>query len=48
MRTQALGIFLRKFTVLKEGVGENIPNTGRVIGSARRFNDVIFVVRHFI
>ena len=28
---------LRKFTGLKEGVGENIPNTGRVIVSARRF-----------
>ena len=28
---------LRKFTGLKEGVGENIPNTGRVIVIARRF-----------
>ena len=28
---------LRKFTGLKEGVGENIPNTGRVIVSAGRF-----------
>ena len=28
---------LRKFTGLKEGVGENIPNTGRVIVSARQF-----------
>ena len=28
---------LRKFTGLKEGLGENIPNTGRVIVSARRF-----------
>ena len=27
---------LRKFTGLKEGVGENISNTGRVIVSARR------------
>ena len=27
---------LRKFTGLKEGVGENIPNTGRVIVSASR------------
>ena len=28
---------LRKFTGLKEGVGENIPTTGRVIVSARQF-----------
>ena len=28
---------LRKFTDLKEGVGENIPKTGRVIVSVRRF-----------
>ena len=28
---------LRKFTGLKEGVGENIPNTGRVIVSSRQF-----------
>ena len=28
---------LRKFTGLNEGVGENTPNTGRVIVSARRF-----------
>ena len=28
---------LRKFTDLKEGVGENIPNTGRMIVSARQF-----------
>ena len=28
---------LRKFTGLKEGVGENIPDTGRVIVIARRF-----------
>ena len=31
------GHILRKFTGLKEGVGENIPNTGRVIVSAKRF-----------
>ena len=37
---------LRKFTGLKEGVGENIPNTGRVIVSARQFMMVapVFVV----
>ena len=28
---------LRKFTGLKEGVGENIVNTGRVIVSSRQF-----------
>ena len=28
---------LGKFTGLKEGVGDNIPNIGRVIVSARRF-----------
>ena len=28
---------LRKFTGLKEGVGGNTPNTGRMIVSARRF-----------
>ena len=39
---------LRKFTGLKEGVGENIPNTGRVIVSARRFKCCHFVVRHLI
>ena len=32
---QTLGIFYEKFTGLKEGVGENIPNTGRVIVIAR-------------
>ena len=32
-----VGHILRKFTGLKEGVGENIPSTGRVIVSARRF-----------
>ena len=32
MVTQALGIFYEN-----EGVGENIPNTDRVIVSARRF-----------
>ena len=28
---------LQKFTGLKKGVGENIPNTGSVKVSARRF-----------
>ena len=39
---------LRKFTGLKEGVGENIPNTGRVIVSSRQFKWCYFVVRHLI
>ena len=31
-----IGHILRKFASLKEGVGENFPNTGREIVSARR------------
>ena len=35
---------LRKFTGLKEGVGENIPNTGRVIVSSSNLNGVILLL----
>ena len=46
-RDPGFGHILRKFTGLKEGVGENIPNAGRVIVSGRRFK-CYFVVRHLI
>ena len=35
---------LRKFTGLKEGVGENIPNTGRVIVHCRETNSVYAII----
>ena len=44
MGAQTLGIFYENSLVWKEGVGENIPNTGRVIVSARRLNDVILLL----
>ena len=42
------GHILRKFTSLKEDAGENFPNTGREIVSARQFKLYYFVVRYLI